>query len=63
MQIRRVAEITEVRALVFPAAAAITANPEESHVRVSIKIDIKKDEIIETSCEQCQNKGTLFNIE
>uniref|UniRef100_A0A1A9ZGT8 YqaJ domain-containing protein n=1 Tax=Glossina pallidipes TaxID=7398 RepID=A0A1A9ZGT8_GLOPL len=62
VQIRRVAEITEVRALVFPAAAAITANPEESHVRVSIKIDIKKDEIIETSCEQCQNKESCAHL-
>ncbi|KAI9577882.1 hypothetical protein GQX74_011069 [Glossina fuscipes] len=62
VQIRRVAEVTEVRALVFPAAAVITASPAESHVRVSIKIDIKKDEIIETSCEQCQNKETCAHL-
>uniref|UniRef100_A0A1A9W2E3 YqaJ domain-containing protein n=1 Tax=Glossina brevipalpis TaxID=37001 RepID=A0A1A9W2E3_9MUSC len=56
VQIRRVAEISEVRALVFPAEAAITASPE-NHVRVSVKIDIKKDEIIETSCAQCDKES------
>lgn len=56
VQIRRLAEETDVKALVFPAATAL-ASRVEGHVRVSIKVDTKKQAITESVCDRCLGKG------
>lgn len=56
IQVRRVAEITDVKALVFPAAAALSLT-NEHQTRVSLKVDTKREDILEASCSQCTGKG------
>lgn len=56
VQVRRVAEITDIKALVFSASAALAASAE-SHIRVAVKVDTKNEEILESTCEQCVEKG------
>lgn len=54
VQIRRLAEVTDVKALVFSTSAATRV---EGHIRVSIKVDTRKQEISEASCEKCKGKS------
>ncbi|XP_013098070.1 uncharacterized protein LOC106080970 [Stomoxys calcitrans] len=61
VQIRRLAEVTDVKALVFPASAAIIGRVE-GHIRVSIKVDTKKQIITESSCDQCKGKDSCPHL-
>ncbi|XP_005177079.1 uncharacterized protein LOC101890694 [Musca domestica] len=61
VQIRRLAEETDVKALVFPAATAL-ASRVEGHVRVSIKVDTKKQAITESVCDRCLGKESCPHI-
>lgn len=57
VQVRKAGDIFDVRAVVFPAASG---GSQEAHVRVSLKVDEKKDEISETKCGICTKKGVCF---
>ncbi|KAM7344293.1 uncharacterized protein ACRADG_011074 isoform 2-T2 [Cochliomyia hominivorax] len=61
VQVRRVAEITEVKAMVFSAAAAL-ASSTDTHIRVNLKVDTKKEEILEGSCCQCTEKESCCHL-
>ncbi|XP_075167100.1 uncharacterized protein LOC142239213 [Haematobia irritans] len=61
VQIRRLAEVTDVKALVYSASAAIVGRVE-SFIRVSIKVDTKKQIITESSCLLCKGKESCPHI-
>ncbi|XP_037810743.1 uncharacterized protein LOC119602973 [Lucilia sericata] len=61
VQVRRVAEITDIKALVFSASAAL-ASSADTHMRVSLKVDTKKEEILEAMCYQCTDKESCCHI-
>ncbi|XP_014087262.1 uncharacterized protein [Bactrocera oleae] len=59
VQVRKAGDIFDVRAVVFPAASG---GSQEAHVRVSLKVDEKKDEISETKCGICTKKESCPHI-
>lgn len=59
VQVRKAGDIFETRAVVFPAASG---GNHEAHVRVALKVDEKKDEILETKCDHCTKKESCPHI-